>query len=169
MLVVGVSGIMVFLFLKAPAKHSQTREISTGEPTAILLEPSQAVPQVFPVTTNTVIANPFKSDDLASVVQSQNDASEFEAQIQEQIDRLVDLQFNHDDASLQAILNELTNSNPIIRHEAIEATIQFGGHRSVPVLRDLAARTVDPDEQKELLEAAEFLALPTLSEVKDQR
>ena len=86
--------------------------------------------------------------------------------LQAQIDRLEELESNDDDASLQAILKELTNTNPIIRHVAIEATIQFGGHTAVPILQGLAARTWDPQEKKELLDAAEFLALPTLSEVR---
>ena len=86
--------------------------------------------------------------------------------LQAQIDRLEDLESKDDDASLQAILKELTNTNAIIRHVAIEATIQFGGHTAVPILQGLAARTWDPQEKKELLDAAEFLALPTLSEVR---
>lgn len=86
--------------------------------------------------------------------------------VDDQIDRLQDLQANDDDASLQAILKELTNTNQLVRHAAIEATIQFGGHTAVPVLQDLAAHTSDPDEKQELLDAAEFLALPTLSEAR---
>jgi hypothetical protein len=88
--------------------------------------------------------------------------------VQKKIDRLQALQANDDDASLNEILAELTNTNPVIRHEAVEATIQFGGHTAVPVLRDLAARTSDPDEKKELLDAADFLELPTLTEIRAQ-
>lgn len=91
------------------------------------------------------------------------------ALIQAQLDRLDELEANDDDASLQAILKELTNTNQLIRHAAIEATIQFGGHTAVPVLKDLAGRTADPDEKQELLDAAEFLALPTISEVRAQK
>ena len=88
--------------------------------------------------------------------------------LQATINHLEELMMNDDDASLQAILKELTNTNAIIRHEAIEATIQFGGHTAVPVLQGLAARTWDPNEKKELLDAAEFLTLPSWSEVKAQ-
>jgi hypothetical protein len=88
--------------------------------------------------------------------------------VQKKIDRLQALQANDDEASLNEILAELTNTNPVIRHEAIEATIQFGGHTAVPVLRDLAARTSDSDEKKELLDAADFLELPTLTEIRAQ-
>jgi hypothetical protein len=88
--------------------------------------------------------------------------------IQEKIDRLDELETHDDDASLKEILAELTNTNQAIRHEAIEATIQFGGHTAVPVLRDLASRTWDPAEKKELQDAADFLELPTLTEIRAQ-
>jgi len=55
--------------------------------------------------------------------------------VQAQINRLEDPQANDHDASLQVILKKLTTANPIIRHAAIKATIQFGGHTAVPILQ----------------------------------
>lgn len=92
-----------------------------------------------------------------------------EAAVQAEINRLADLQSNDDAASLHEILKDLTNASPAVRHAAIEATIQFGGHDAVPVLKDLAAQTADPEEKSELQEAAEFLSLPTISEVLTQK
>ena len=80
--------------------------------------------------------------------------------LQETINRMEKLSVNNPDASLQAILKELTNTNRLIRHEAIESTIPFGGHTAVRRLQSLASSTWDPEEKKELLKAAEFLSLP---------
>jgi len=88
--------------------------------------------------------------------------------IQQQIERLQELQAGDDEASLQAILAQLTNQNREVRHAAIEATIQFGGHSAVPILRNLAEFTQDAAEKRELLDAADFLDLPTVKEIREQ-
>ncbi|MDD5141729.1 MAG: HEAT repeat domain-containing protein [Verrucomicrobiales bacterium] len=167
-LLAGVVGVAIIFFLKPAANHPQPAVTPAAQPAATLPKPTAAaVPQLPPNTNATVVVTP--SQPKKPVPSSTDEAVDEEAaKIQEQVDRLVDLSSNDDDASLQAILKELTNPNKVIRHEAIEATIQFGGHTAVPVLQDLAARTADPDEKKELLEAAEFLALPTLSEARAQ-
>ena len=79
------------------------------------------------------------------------------------------MQANYDAASLQAILKELTNTNQIIRHAAIESTIQFRDRAAIPVLENLAACTTNPQEKQELLDAAEFLKLPTYTEVMAEK
>jgi len=110
---------------------------------------------------------------FTSASQSTNDAEEAmekeAAEIQAKIDRLEDLQANDDAESLHAILNELTDSNRVIRHAAIEATTQFRDRAAIPVLADLAARTTDPEEKQELLDAVEFLTLPTYTEVMAEK
>ena len=88
--------------------------------------------------------------------------------MQARLDKLRELQSNDDAASLQAILAELANSDKTIRSAAVEATIQFGSRDAIPVLKDFAARTADPAEKKQLLDAADFLKLPTLTEIHAQ-
>ena len=166
-LLAGIAGLAVILFLKPPVNRPQPAASSMVQPVIPAPEIKPASPKISP-PTNTAVSSPpkqrrpipFTTPDVTG------ENAEF---IQEQINRLEDLESNDDDASLQAILKELTNTNRLIRHVAIEATIQFGGHSAVPVLQDLAARTADPDEKKELLDAAEFLALPTISEVRAQK
>ncbi|HXI71101.1 MAG TPA: hypothetical protein VNN22_12165 [Verrucomicrobiae bacterium] len=167
-LLAGLAGLAVIFYLKPAASRPETAVTPVAEPAATPPKAAAAVPQLKPATNIAAVATASQPKKPASVATS-DAADEAAAKIQAQIDRLVDLQSNDDDASLQAILKELTNTNRIIRHEAIEATIQFGGHTAVPVLKDLATRTWDPDEKKELLEAAEFLALPTLSEARAQK
>jgi type IV secretory pathway VirB10-like protein len=96
-------------------------------------------------------------------------ADEHEAYVRAHIDRLQDLQTQDDAASLQAILSELTNSDKTVRAAAVESSIQFGNRDAIPVLKDLAARTTDPAEKKQMLDAADFLALPTLTELRAQK
>ena len=165
-LLAGVLGLAAIFFLKPGRAQTETPPIATATPTAPATQ--AAVAQAAPTPTNATApvplrltkANPFTMGEVVG------DGAEA---VQAQINRLEDLQSNDDDASLQAILKELTNTNPIIRHVAIEATIQFGGHTAVPILQGLAARTWDPGEKQELLDAAEFLALPTLSEVRAEK
>ena len=124
---------------------------------------SQTVTTVNPaVTVNPVATLP------PAAVSPASDAASNADDIQAHIDKLQELQANDDAASLQAILSELTNSDKTIRAAAVESTIQFGNRDAIPVLKDLAARTGDPGEKKELLDAADFLALPTLTEIHAQ-
>lgn len=88
-----------------------------------------------------------------------------EAEVQAHIDKLLELQANDDPESLKAILTELANPAPEVRAAAIEATVQFGSRDAIPLLKDLAATTTDSTEKKALLDAVEFMSLPTLSEI----
>jgi len=78
------------------------------------------------------------------------------------VEELRSLAMNDDADSLQAILDELTNSDPEIRAAAREAAVQFGDRTAAPPLRAVAAQMEDLDEKKALLEAADFLELPSL-------
>jgi hypothetical protein len=95
-------------------------------------------------------------------------AQEPEDYVQARIEKLNELEARYDQESLQAILGELTNSNREIRAAAVESTIQFQSRDAIPVLKNLATRTRDSEEKKALLDAAEFLALPTFTEIRSQ-
>jgi len=87
-----------------------------------------------------------------------------QAAIDAEKDRLFQWSVNDDPASLASILADLTNPEKKIREAAIQAAKQFGSSNAIPVLKDLAANTSDTKEQIALLEAAEFLALPTVAD-----
>ena len=70
-----------------------------------------------------------------------------------------------DPASLMAILNDLTNSEKEVRLAAIEAVKQFGSREAIPALKADVAITTDTGEQIALLEAADFLSLPAISDL----
>lgn len=166
LILIGAIGIAVVFFLKPshPAPPLAANPVSPSATVASTATPAPAVVQTSPVTNAVaaVLAAAPRPGRLNQVT-GPNAAA-----LQKQIDRLQDLQSNDDDASLKEILASLTDTNRIIRHVAIEATIQFGGHTAVPVLRDLATRTADPAEKQELTDAADFLALPSLTEIREQ-
>ena len=159
--------IPALLFLKPapPPEPAETADLTA--PAAPASTASTAVP-VRP------IASPAAPDPVPTVAAplpatADAEAEKEAAEIQAKIDRLEDLQANDDAESLHAILNELTDSNRVVRHAAIEATTQFRDRAAIPVLTDLAARTTDPEEKQELLDAVEFLTLPTYTEVMAEK
>lgn len=73
-----------------------------------------------------------------------------------------------DRESLEAILRDLEHADRRLREAALEATIQFASRDAVPRLREIAAATADASERKALLEAADYLELPSFTEIRDQ-
>jgi hypothetical protein len=84
-----------------------------------------------------------------------------EAAIDAETDRLQQWSMNDDPASLSNILADLTNPEKEIRKAAIEAAKQFGSTNAIPTLKAVAANMTDTDEQIDLLDAANFLSLPS--------
>ena len=87
----------------------------------------------------------------------------------DQIFELTELGARNDPESLQKILAHLRDARPEIRSAALEATIQFGSRDAIPVLKELAAQTEDAREKVAILDAADFLELPSFREVRDRR
>ena len=47
--------------------------------------------------------------------------------------------------------------------------MQFGSREAIPILKDLAEKTDEAREKVALLDTIEFLALPSLSELRQQQ
>jgi hypothetical protein len=86
-----------------------------------------------------------------------------QAAIDAETDRLQEWSMSDDPASLSNILADLTSPEKEIRDAAIEAAKQFGGTNAIAALKAAAANAHDTEEQIALLEAAQFLSLPSLS------
>jgi hypothetical protein len=86
-----------------------------------------------------------------------------QAAIDAETDRLQQWSMDNDPASLSNILADLTNPEKEIRDAAIEAAKQFGSTNAIPTLKAVAANTTDTEEQIALLEAANFLSLPSVN------
>jgi len=69
----------------------------------------------------------------------------------------------YDAASLPVIAPYLTHADPELRLAAREGLLQMGLSEAVPLLREAAGKLKDPREAILLLDAADFLELPSVS------
>ena len=169
-LLVGIAGIVAIFLLKhaaTPAQPAQTPPETASQSAAPPAAPAAGNPA--PAKPVVTFANAPVEKTISRPAADTNALAEaHEDMVQAEVDKLTELQANDDAASLHAILADLTNSDKEIRAAAVESTIQFGSRDAIPVLQDLAARTTDPGEKKNLLDAADFLALPTVSEAREE-
>jgi len=70
---------------------------------------------------------------------------------------------------LEVAVAALESRERKVRVSALEAVLELDDRAAIPRLQELAARTDDPDERQALLNAADHLALPSLSEYLAER
>ena len=87
------------------------------------------------------------------------------AAIEARIEQLGELSRQKDSASVEAILLDIRSPDKEIREAALDALMQSGNRDTIPRLADLAQQTDDPEQKRAIEEAAEFLKLPTITEV----
>jgi hypothetical protein len=180
-LLAGLAGFAGIFFLKRlttpfqplpPAANVQT--LASAPPVS---SDASGVHEVVPANppVSAVITNPAPENQIAQATNippvapaTNAPVVDHETYVQSEIDRLQELQANDDAQSLHAILAELTNSDKTVRAAAVEAATQFGSRDAIPALKDLAAHTPDPDERQQLQDAANFLALPSMTELREQ-
>jgi hypothetical protein len=98
-------------------------------------------------------------------VPAPEDPAVHEKYVVQRIKELNDLAMNNDAESRDAILSEVKdNPDRRIRAAALEAAIQFDDRSVVPTLQDIAAQTVDPQEKQSILDAIDYINLPSLTE-----
>jgi len=85
------------------------------------------------------------------------------------IEELMELASTDERSSLDTILSELTNRDAEIRKAALEATVQFGSRDAIPKLMDVVGQVDEPQEKADILEAIEFLKLPSATELAQVR
>jgi len=109
--------------------------------------------------------NPNRSTDPNSNKPAEGDSG-YDAYVQRQVEVLEDLSRSrrHDAAALETILSELQNSDRSIRQAAREAIVRVDNRSVLPRLQELAAQTEDPSEKLELLDAIEYISLPSYSQ-----
>ncbi len=175
-LLIGLAGITGIVWLRHPASAPTTVAIPVVPPVAPPAAPisqPEVVATPAPAPFRPVVPPPGAVPPVVTnpvpVVDAPDTNAEHEAAVQATIDKLQDLQANDDPASLKAILTELGNPEQKVRMAAIEATIQFGDRSAIPVLKELATTTTDSIEKKALLDAVEFMSLPTMTEIRQAR
>ena len=101
----------------------------------------------------------------AAPVAGTNAAAAHAQYVRQQIEKLQALSWNNDVQSRDTILSELKkNPDKEIRAAALEAAIQFDDRSVVPPMQEIAAQTEDPDEKAAILEAIDYINLPSLTE-----
>jgi hypothetical protein len=126
--------------------------------------PNPEIAAPAPVVSNVVAAAVPPSAPIPAAPMATNTLTDEQRQatIDAETDRLQEWSMNDDPASLSNILADLTNPEKEIRDAAIEAAKQFGSTNAIPTLKAVAANTTDTEEQIDLLEAANFLSLPSI-------
>ncbi len=82
---------------------------------------------------------------------------------------LLKLSANQDEASRSTILKELTNSSKKVREAALSAAIQINDRSVIPYLANIANHTEDAREKVAILDAIEYIKLPSLTEYREQK
>jgi hypothetical protein len=81
-------------------------------------------------------------------------------------DALLELALSDEPAALVFLLDELNAAPEGQRSGLIEAVIQYGSRDAIPELYRLARAATDPGERRALLDAAAYLTLPSLTELR---
>jgi HEAT repeat protein len=142
-----------------PQVPDQAADSATPAP-APRSKPAVPAPKQTPalaVSTNEDLAD---SDEAMA----ETPAAKQEVYVAKRVAELQDLGMENDSESLDTILSELNNRDPRVREAAVDAAVQFGSRDAIPKLEDAAAQTEDPKEKAAILDAIEFLKLPTLTE-----
>jgi hypothetical protein len=79
---------------------------------------------------------------------------------------LLELALTDEPESLSFLLDELGRVDQEERESVLFAIVQFGSRDAVPHLRELALGASSPDEARRLTEAADYLELPSLTEMR---
>jgi len=146
----GVTGILLIKHQVAPPEAAAPIAMAETKPPA---------PQTAPTITS--VPPPAPVPVTAAPATNTLTPEQRKAAINAEAERLQEWSMNDDPASLSNILADLTNSEKAVREAAIEAAEQFGSTNAIPTLKAVAANTTDAKEQIALLEAANFLSLPS--------
>jgi hypothetical protein len=71
--------------------------------------------------------------------------------------------------ALAFLIDELPDAPREQREKLLQAVVDFGSRDAIPKLRELAQASDDPEQKAALIEAADYLALPTLKELRERR
>jgi hypothetical protein len=152
------TALLVIIVLTSKMVHPQST-VSLAENTAVSVPPTNSVKTVSPA-----VATPQPVFYTTPVVAT-NDPAAHEKYVRQRIKELDALAMNNDTESRDIILSEVaTNSDRRIRAAALEAAIQFDDRSVVPPLQAIAAQTDDPEEKQSILDAIDYINLPSLSE-----
>ena len=157
--------LLILLFFARKEGGSVTNSVPTGSEMASARSTSIAAPKTTTKTRSTPGLTTETEDSVSQTVDGGISPAQHQAYVDSRVEELMDLAMTDDPNSLNTILSELTNRDPEIRKAALEASVQFGSRDAIPKLTDAASQTDDPKEKAAIVEAIEFLKLPSATEV----
>jgi len=102
---------------------------------------------------------------VSPVVPAAQDPAAHAKYVKQRRNELMALAMNNDVQSRDTILATVKNDpDRQVRAAALEAAIQFDDRSVVPPLKDIADQTTDPDEKQSILDAIDYINLPSLTE-----
>jgi hypothetical protein len=162
--VVLTSFLILGLFVFA-RKQSSSNDLALQQKTETADQTTDSVEAKKTATRTQRAVATDKANEHPSANDENTPAEQHQVYVEKRIDELTDLAMKDDRNSLDTILSELTNRDPQIRKAALDATIQFGSRDAIPKLMDVVVQVDDPKEKAEIVEAIEFLKLPSATEV----
>ena len=161
--------LLLGMFVFARKQPSSLLNNGTSQPKTETMEETSASIDTRKTATRTQREGTSLAAGKANQQPATNDENtplaQHQAYVEKRIEELTDLAMNADSGSLDTILSELTNRDPQIRKAALEATIQFGSRDAIPKLMDAVSQIDEPKEKADILEAVEFLKLPSATEL----
>ncbi len=168
-----VAGLLVAAVLFGWRRTSSqvTNQKQTVAAASSLETVTEPTPNLEPESTNSAASlSPERAPSPTDLtLTSEPTPNSHQAYVAKRTAELQDLSAENDAGSLEVILSELTNRDREIRKAAIEAAIQFGSRDAIPRLLEAAGQTDDQAEKAEFQEAADYLKLPSLTEVLAQK
>jgi len=120
---------------------------------------TEGVSEPQPLAPSPAMADgPGKGDAIAS-------SPNAEAALEPTLQKIEDLAITYDVAAIPALAAFLAHADPRVREAAREGLIILGEDEAVPYLK-AAAQKAPPEEAPLLKEAAEFLALPSITDFR---
>jgi hypothetical protein len=152
-----IAGAAILLVIAAPLLFRNERRTATNNP-----DDTNAAPVSLPVSRS----EPANKRTVSKVELPISVPALTTNQVLEKLSAVEELAVRNDPAALKELLVTLSDSNPKIRRAALDAVIQVGDRAAIPTLKALAAKTEDAREKTALLDAVEFLEMPSLSEIR---
>lgn len=158
----GVLAIAVMLskvFHPRPAAAPTQVAISPPNPSPVTPAPKPAVVVVpVPITAT--------NHDTNAIARQKLDHENY---VNRRHEELLDLAREGGPAANQKILDELKNPDRAIRGAALDALEQANDRSVVPQMQQIADQTDDPEDKQAVLDAIDFINLPSFTEILQQR
>lgn len=108
-------------------------------------------------------------DEGSQTEEGGNSDPKHRAYIEARVAELGELSGKDDSSSLAILLSEVRNPEKEIREAALDAIVQSGNRDAISRLVELASQAEDAGEKRAIMEAADFLKLPTITEMVRQK